>query len=258
MIHGMQKVVFITGASSGLGKGLAIKFAQKGYAVALAARRFSEVEVLANTLSEQGCRVLPLHCDVTEKQSVQEAVQQCVAQFGPVDIMVANAGISLATLGKKMCSDTFKQIWDTNVLGPVYCYEAVTPSMIQRRAGQLVSISSLAAFRGLPEAGGYSSSKAALTSLTESLRIDLKPFNIKVSLIQPGWIQTPMTDKNRYKMPFLVSYEKGVDAIYKAIHKQVAVYSFPWPLAMIVRVGRLLPAWLYDSCIGGRKNRKSD
>ena len=129
--------------------------------------------------------------------------------------------------------------------------------MIQRRSGQLVSISSLAAFRGLPEAGGYSSSKAALTSLTESLRIDLKPFNVQVSLIQPGWVQTPMTDKNRYKMPFLLGYEEGIGRIYKAIQRQVSVYSFPLPLWMLAALGRLLPAWLYDLCIGGRKNRKT-
>lgn len=252
-----EPVVFITGASSGLGKGLAIQFAKDGYKVALAARRLIAIEMIADSLSKQGFKAIALQCDVTQKESVQAAIQHCLTTWGRIDIMVANAGISLPTPGTTLSSDTFKQLWDTNVTGALYCYEAVIPTMIQQRSGHLVSIASLAGFKGLPEAGGYSSSKAALSILTESLRIDLKPQGIKVSLIQPGFIKTPMTDRNRYWMPFILNYEAGVNRIYKAILKKKPVYAFPWPLVFIVYLAKIMPTWLYDVCISGRKNDKA-
>jgi Short-chain dehydrogenases of various substrate specificities len=200
--------------------------------------------------------VLPIQCDVQDADQVDTAVSACHNTLGPIDIMIANAGIGMSAPGYKPLNQSFEQCLKTNVLGAVYAFNAVIPSMIERRSGQLVSISSLASYRGLPEAGPYSASKAALSTLTESLRLDLKKYKISVSLINPGYIVSPMTDRNDYMMPFIMSTETGVRKIVKAIRKKKAIYAFPFPLSILVKSLRFWPIWLYDLCFSGRKNKK--
>ena len=239
-----RPVVFITGGSSGIGLGLVRRFVRAGCRVTSAARRSC------------GEADLSLICDVTDKSSVRDAVEACEEKLGPIDIVIANAGIGHPSPGYALDSEIFERTFRTNVFGMLYVFEAVIPKMVERRQGQLVAISSLAAYRGLPEAGSYCASKAAVSSLTESLRLDLKRFGIAVTLVHPGYIKTPMTDRNRYVMPFLMETEKGVEKIYRAIVDQKSVVAFPWPLSMIVKSFRWWPVWLYDRVMAGRKNIK--
>ncbi|MSR88767.1 MAG: SDR family NAD(P)-dependent oxidoreductase [Candidatus Margulisbacteria bacterium] len=240
----MKKVVFITGGSSGLGLGLAQKFVSQGYDVMVGARRalFGDIASVV--------------CDVRDKESVRAAVLACVEKFGRIDIAIANAGVSSPSPADQLDSQTVEESFQTNVMGAVYLFEAVLPDMLARGDGQLVSIASLAGYRGLPGAGAYCGSKAALMALTESFRIDLRKSGVAVSVINPGFIKTPMTDRNQYSMPFLLTLDDGVTRIFKAIILRKKLYSFPFRLAIIVRIGRLLPAWLYDALIGHRKNIK--
>ena len=241
----MKKVVFITGGSSGLGLGLAKKFVSEGHNVMVGARRAISGDIAS------------VVCDVRDKESVRAAVLACIEKFGRIDIAIANAGVSIPSPADQFVSQSVEESFQTNVMGAVYLFEAVLPDMLARGNGQLVSIASLAGYRGLPGAGAYSGSKAALMALTESLRIDLRKSGVAVSVINPGFIQTPMTDRNQYSMPFLLSLDAGVSRIFRAIVLRKKLYSFPFRLAIIVRIGRLLPAWLYDALIGHRKNIKT-
>ena len=148
-------------------------------------------------LQKYAVRVLPLVCDVTNKEAVQKAIKKCNKELGLVDIMIANAGISISSPGCKLDSKIYEETYNINVLGALYCFEMVIPDMLKRRNGQLVSISSLASYRGLPEAGAYSSSKAALSAITESLRLDLKKYNIDVKLKITNTVNYIFADKNR-------------------------------------------------------------
>ena len=256
MDHSQSRVIFITGASSGLGYALAKRYVQDGHKVAITARRFERIQRLAEELNTHRCQVLPIQCDVQQESTVIEAVRQCQSQLGPIDLMIANAGVGYSTPGYKPSTKLFESTIHTNVLGALYCFNAVIPDMIQRKSGQLVSISSLASYRGLPEAGAYSASKAALSAFTESFRLDLKPHGISVTLINPGYIESPMTDRNDYYMPFLMTTEKGVQKIYRAIEKKKRIVAFPFPLSWFVRSFQFWPTWLYDFCFSGRKNKK--
>jgi len=252
-----EQVVFITGASSGLGAGLAERFVRDGHRVIVTARREVLLDSLANRLNAQGPgRCFPRVCDVQSEADVLAAVTWAESKIGPIDIMIANSGISESTAADHADTGKLAQVLHINVLGVVHAFHSVIPSMCRRRSGQLVCMSSLAAYRGLPGAGAYSASKAAVSALSESYRMDLKPFGVSVTLLQPGWIQTPLTDRNAYAMPFRMSLEAGVDALYRAILARKSVLSFPWPLAMSVRILRLLPVWLYDRILGNRRNLK--
>ena len=142
-------------------------------------------------------------------------------------------------------------------MGAVHLFDTVIPSMMAKQSGQLVSISSLAAYRGMPESGAYCASKAALSALTESVRQDLKPFGITCSLIHPGFIESAITSRNKFKMPFLLSTPKGALKIYHAICKKVPIYSFPLPMALAVRFTRVLPSWMFDWLLKGKRDLKS-
>lgn len=243
----IAKTVIITGASSGIGMKLAELYQQEGYKVAVLARRFTPS--ITPTL-------ITLSCDVTSSESVQAAVNTCLNEWGHIDIAIANAGISLPASHLEVDMSQIKATYEVNLFGAMRLFEAVIPHMKVAGKGHLVSIASLAGFRGAPKAGVYCSSKAALIAFTESLRLDLKDSGIAVTLINPGFIKTPLTDQNRFKMPFLLSLDGGGYCIFKAIQCQKAIFSFPFPMAALAFLGRLMPAWLYDGIIRRFKNDK--
>lgn len=251
-----KPVVFITGASTGIGSGLVRRFAETGYRVACCARRKQKLNDICKPLIDAGYEVLPIICDVQKKENMHEAVDLCFETYGQIDCFVANAGVSLPSHGHKLSSVVFDKTFATNVLGVIYGFEKVIPHFIKRRTGQLVSIGSLASYRGLPGASAYCSSKAALSSISESLRVDLRKYNVSVSLINPGFIKTPLTDKNRYVMPFLMPLNKGVDIIFKAIVTKKKIFAFPWQIAIPLRLSKLIPLWIYDSVIARFRNDK--
>jgi NADP-dependent 3-hydroxy acid dehydrogenase YdfG len=241
-----QKVVFITGASSGIGRALAIELGRRGAALGLLARRADTLKEIVSEIESAGGRAMALPADVKDAEAVRAAADKAREKFGRVDVMVANAGIVPTTHAKDLRSSDVADVMSVNVVGAVNSVTAVLPEMIEQGSGQLVAISSLAAYRGLPKSGAYCASKAALSAFFESLRIDLRGTGVSVTTIHPGFIKTPVTEGRTAKMPFLMELDDAVRKIIRAIEVGKKSYSFPWQLATIVRAGMLMPIPLYD------------
>ncbi len=245
------RVAAVTGASEGIGRALAVRLARQGSGVALLARRADLLEETARLVGEAGGRPIVAPCDVGDREAVAAALARAAAELGPVDLLVANAGIGFPTPGHKFDASAFERIQRVNVLGAAYAFEAVIPSMVERRSGHLVGLASLAGFLGAPGGAAYCASKASLMTLLESLRVDLAPRGIAVSTICPGFIRSAMTARNKFRMPFLMDLDPAADKIFRAILAKRRVYAFPWPLALAARLGRLVPRAVYDRAVGG-------
>ena len=247
-------VCFVTGASSGLGRGLARRLAREGYAVGLSARRKEELDALAEEIRGDGGMAGVYPCDVAERAEVLEAVARCRSELGPVSLLIANAGLSVNTRVEAFDAGNVERVIRVNLLGAVYATEAVLDDMLRRKDGHIVAVSSIAGFGGLPMSAAYSASKAAMTNFFESLRIDLRGYGIEVTVITPGFVRTPMTDHNRHVMPFIMDLEPALDRMIRGIRKKKKSLAFPWPLAAVAWGARFLPRWAYD-WIAGRVPR---
>jgi short-subunit dehydrogenase len=241
-----QKVVLITGASSGIGRTLAVELAQRGATLGLLARRAEVLQEIVGEVEKAGARALALPADVKDAGAVRAAADRLRAQFGQIDVLIANAGVGATTHAKDLRATEVAEVININLLGAVNSVTAVLPEMIARRKGQLVAISSLAAYRGLPKSGAYCASKAALSSFFESLRLDLRGTGVDVTIIHPGFIKTPLTAGRHAQMPYLMEPQDAVRKIVHAIEARKKSYAFPWQLAGIVRFAMLLPTSLYD------------
>lgn len=251
------KVVFLTGASSGIGEGLALALAKRGAVLGLAARRKEQLEDLADRckVANGWARVFPL--DVTDEIAVAQAADELRGEFGHIDILIANAGIGgNDDETRSYTPQAVKKVIDTNLLGSVNAVYAVVPKMLERGSGQIVAISSLAGFRGLPKSAAYSASKAGMTAFFESVRLDVKHKGVDVTIIQPGFIKTPLTSGRENKMPFLMELADAIPLLIKAIEKKKAYAAFPWQLATIVRAGKFMPSWMYDRIAGRARYRE--
>lgn len=234
----------ITGASSGIGHGLAADLSRRGAHLGLVARRS---ELLEKMVSEgKDSRTVSVVADVRDVAAMKEAVERLGRELGPVDVLIANAGIGTTTRAPEIDPEAVANVISTNILGAVNCIAAVAPQMVERRCGQLVAISSLAAYRGLPSSAAYCASKAALSAFMESVRLDLEGTGVGVTIIHPGFIKTPLTAGRQANMPFLMELDDAVQKIVKAIEKNKKSYAFPWQLASIVRLGMVMPNFLYD------------
>ncbi len=241
------KKVFLTGASSGIGEALAVDLAKKGAILGLVARRKELLNVLAAKCEEAGGTARIFACDVVDSPAIHTAADRFRGEFGHIDIMIANAGISgKGPAARDIEPSAVKQVFDTNLMGAVNAIHAVLPQMLERGSGHLVAVSSLAGFRGLPKSAAYSASKAAMTTFFESVRLDVASKGIDVTIIQPGFIRTPLTAGREAKMPFLMYLDDAIPYFVRAIENKKRFAAFPWQLATIVRIGRFLPAWLYD------------
>jgi short-subunit dehydrogenase len=233
----------ITGASSGIGKGLALAIAARGGRLGLLARR---EELLNEIVAEIDGKAVAVTADVRDAQVVRAAADKVRAALGPIDVMIANAGVGTSNHASQLNPDQVADVININVLGAVNSVAAVVPEMVERKRGQLVAISSLAGYRGLPKSAAYCASKAALSSFFESLRIDLRGSGVTVNVIYPGFIKTPLTAGRAAKMPYLMDLDDGVNKILNAIEKGKKSYAFPWQLATIVRSSLVMPAAVYD------------
>ncbi len=241
----MTLKVFITGASTGIGEALAVYYAGRGATLGLAARRAEILDGLNQRLGgTHACYAL----DVRDAPALHAAAADFIARFGAPDIVIANAGVSAGTLTEhEEDLAAFRQIMDTNVFGMAATFAPFIPAM--RAAGgekRLVGIASVAGIRGLPGAEAYSASKAAAITYLESLRLEMRPYGIKVVTIAPGYIETPMTAVNRYKMPFLLAADAAAARFARAIERGTAYAVIPWQMGVVAKVLRLLPNWLYD------------
>ncbi|MDT4969783.1 MAG: hypothetical protein QOJ64_4520 [Acidobacteriota bacterium] len=256
MFDWSQKVVFITGASSGIGRGLAIALGKRGASLGLLARRVEVLNEIATQIEAAGGHALALAADVTDAEAVRAAADLLREKFGRIDILVANAGIAGLSDAKDLNPSDVADVVRTNVVGAINSVAAVLPEMLERNSGQLVAMSSLAAYRGLPKSGAYCASKAAVSAFFESVRLDLRETNIDVTIIHPGFIKTPLTAGRQNKMPYLMELDDGIRKIVRAIRERKKSYSFPWQLATIARLGMLMPVAMYDRIASRRSYRE--
>ena len=238
----MSKKIWITGASSGIGRALAIKFSNEGWQVAASARR----ENLLNDLNKNNNNIHAFVLDVKDEKSVENVFQNILQKFETLDICVFATGIHDPEAEKKLSSEKIREIMETNFFGTLNCVMAVNSFFRKKKDGHIAIVSSVAGYRGLPAASGYCASKAALTSLAESLYFDFKRKNVKVSLISPGFIKTPMTDKNTFPMPMIKSPEYAAEKIFIGLTKKNSFeIHFPKSFTILLKLLKIMPNWLF-------------
>ncbi len=241
---GRGQKVFITGASSGIGRALALEYAARGATLGLVARRADLLIQLAASLP---VRSYTYAVDVTDARSLANAAEDFTGREGCPDIVIANAGVSAGTLtGHPEDNAAFDEILAINVVGMMLTFQPFVEAMKRQREGVLAGIASVAGFRGLPGAAAYSASKAAAISYLESLRVELRGSGVAVVTICPGYVATPLTSKNPYRMPFLMDAEAAASKIANGIAARKKFYVLPWQMALVGWVFRRLPRPLYD------------
>ena len=236
----------ITGASSGIGRGLALEIASRGGHLGLLARREELLRELVEEARARNVKAVSATADVRDAKAIREATDRFRAELGPIDVLIANAGIGTADHVVQLQPEHFAEVIGINLQGAVNSVAAVAPEMVARGQGRLVAISSLAAYRGLPKSAAYCASKAALSSYFESVRLDLRDTGVGVTIIYPGFIKTQLTAGREAKMPYLMELDHAVKKIVSAIEKKKKSYAFPWQLATIVRAGMIMPTAMYD------------
>lgn len=253
----MSKLIFVTGASSGIGQALAWRYYQAGYALALVARRTEEMQAWAQQQGLEPSRYQIYSADVAVVDSIVAATEQCLQRQGVPDVVIANAGVSIgmdsAVRGDlEVMSRTFA----INNVGLAATFHAFIEPMVRRGSGALVGIGSVAGIRGLPGHGAYCASKAAVIGYCESLRGELRDSGVKVVTICPGYIDTPLTRHNRYSMPFLMQVDDFASKAFDTITAGASYRVIPWQMGVVAKLLRLLPNWLYDKALSGRPRKK--
>ena len=237
-----KKIIWITGASSGIGKALAIKFAEKGWTVAASARR----ENLLEDLNKFNENIYSFPLDVTEIENCKLIANKIIEKFGGIDICVFGTGMHDPKSEKRFNLNKIREIMEVNYFGTMNSINSIYEYFSEKKNGQISIISSVAGYRGLPAAGAYCASKAALTSYAESLNFDMQMKNVKVSLISPGFIKTPMTDQNDFPMPMIKSPEFAANEIFKGLtEKKSFEIHFPKAFTYFLKFLQILPSSIY-------------
>jgi short-subunit dehydrogenase len=244
-----MKRAIITGASSGIGAEMAREFSRRGYELVLLARRADLLDQLAKELPN----ATAIACDVTDSAAVHDAV----ARSGPFDVAIANAGVGVSAWAAKSVADA-ELMMRVNYFGMLHLFDAVMPSMMERRSGHFAGIASIAGLRGLPTSAGYSASKAAMQAFLEAARVELASFGIRITTVNPGFIVTAMTEKNKFKMPFLMKADRAAKIIVDGIERGKRIVEFPFPMSMAMRFARVIPAWMFDRVMVGYARREVD
>jgi len=243
----MNKVIWITGASSGIGKALALKFAKEGWQVAASARR----EDLLNEMSSLNKNISSFPLDVNMKEKCKEIFEQIKNKFENIDICFFSTGTWNPKKEKDIDVEQIEDVFKVNFFGTLNCIKAVEEYFKNKKNGTISIVSSIAGYRGLPNSTGYGPSKSALNNLAESLYFDFKRSNVRICLISPGFIKTPMTDKNDFKMPFLKTTEYAAEKIYDGlINKNDFEIHFPKSLTIILKILSFIPSKMYFSLVG--------
>jgi short-subunit dehydrogenase len=239
-----NQVAVITGASSGIGWALARVLAAQGCKVGLVARRRDLLEALTREIKQAGGTADHVPADVAERQQTVEAISALGARLGPVDLLIANAGVGTPTFLEPFNVADVERMFRVNVFGVVYAIEAVLPEMLARGRGHLAAVSSMAAYKGLPGESGYTASKAAVNNFLEGLRIQLRGRNIAVTTVCPGFVRTPMTAVNDFKMPWLLEADDAARRIVRALARRRKVLNFPWQMTVLMKLTAWLPDWV--------------
>ena len=240
------EVAAITGASSGIGEALARQLAEQGLRVGLTARRVDRLETLATSIREAGGIASVAPADAADPDDTLAALAKIAIDLGPIDLLVANAGLGLKTPAHCFSARDVDRMVRVNFTGAAAAIEAVLPSMIERKAGHLVGISSLAAFRGMPGASAYAGTKAGLSTLLEALRPELRGLGIAVTTVHPGFVRTAMTADQLNPKPLMIDPDRAAQIIVRGIAGRRSRVDFPWRLATLLRLAQLLPDAVYD------------
>ena len=252
----MSQLIFITGASSGLGQALALRYYREGFTLALVARRTQEIQDWAMLQGLLPARFKIYAADVAVVDSIVQAGLQCLQTQGVPDVVFASAGVSIG-MDSAVASDldVMARTFAINNTGLAATFHPFIAGMVQRGSGALVGVGSVAGIRGLPGHGAYCASKAGVINYCESLRGELRHAGVKVVTICPGYIDTPLTRKNRYKMPFLMAPEDFADRAFTAIQAGASYRVIPWQMGWVARLLRLLPNGLFDKVLSGRPRK---
>ena len=246
-----QKKVWITGASSGIGKAVAEKFAKENWKVAISARR---TEILNEIAKNENIFAYP--ADVTNPNKIQETFNKILNDFGNIDLCILSSGTYERKSEKGINVENIKKVMEVNFLGVVSCVKAVEEHFKSKKDGHLAIVSSPVGYRGLPKSSGYTPSKASLNNFTQGIYFDFKKFNVRVTLISPGFIKTALTDKNEFKMPFLKDTSYAAEKIYNGlVNKKSFEIIFPPQIAFIYKIFQILPNKIYNYLISKFVNK---
>lgn len=248
-IYKNPRSIFITGASSGLGKALAVAYAEPEVTLFLCGRDTRRLKETVELCMAQKANVHAFVFDVTDEKATAEAFKEAI-KIRPIDLVIANAGVSAGVIGMPENGDCARGIINTNVGGVVNTVLPAIDFFKKNHSGQIAIISSIAGYRGMSSCPAYSASKACTKAWGEGLRGFLKPFGIAVSVICPGFIETPLTDKNKFKMPFIMHAGKAADIIKRRLRHNPAIIAFPWPMALGAWLGSALPSWIILPILG--------
>jgi hypothetical protein len=250
-------LIFITGASSGIGQALALRYAQAGWRLALVARRTGEVQAWARALGLPAERCAVYAADVQVVDSIVAAAQRCIAEQGVPDVVVASAGISIGMdTADRADLEVMRETFAINTIGLAATFHPFIAAMRARRSGTLVGIASVAAIRGLPGHAAYCASKAAVVAYCESLRGECRGSGVRVVTLLPGYIDTPLTARNRYPMPFLMPPAAFAERALRAIQSGVSYRVIPWQMGLVAKLLRLLPNAWFDRLFAGRGRKQ--
>ncbi len=237
-------IAWVTGASSGIGKALSLALAKRGWTVIASARSRPKLDLLAASASANG-RIIPLPVDTTDADAVAAVVRDIARDHGPIDLAILNAGTHRPITVDSFDREAFATLVNTNLLGTVNCLAALLPQFIERRGGEIAIVASMTGYRGLPTASAYGATKAALINMCEALRPELELHEVSLRLINPGFIDTPLTRLNPFKMPFLISADAGAEAMIRGLHSRRFEITTPRRMAFVMKLLRIMPSWLY-------------
>ena len=242
-----ERIVWITGASSGIGRAVALEMALDGWRVVGSARRQEELDELA--AEGPAGRITGVAIDVTDLEATKAAVARIEAEIGPIDCAVLAAGTHIPTSAEDFRPEDFRKLVEVNIMGVVHATAAILPGFKARRSGHLVVVASVAGYGGLPTAAGYGATKAALINFTEAMKFDLDDFGVKTQLVCPGFVKTPLTDKNPFPMPFLMEVEDAAKAMVSGMKGGGFEITFPKRFTTLVKIVSGLPYWLYFALV---------
>ena len=249
------KRIWLTGASMGIGRAVARELAQRGAVTILTARGEGKLEEVRREAQSRGAKAIVAPGDVTDLERMKEIVSEAESEIGGIDVLIANAGTHLPTNPESFDSAEYLGLMDLNFGGMLRCMEAVLPGMIERGSGRIVGVSSLAGLRGVPTAGAYSASKGAMINFLQSSRFHLASRDVGVTIIHPGFVRTPLTDKNDFHMPFLMDAGRAARIMCNGIARGKAEVSFPIPFSWAVRLLRVMPHPIYNLIMADVWNR---
>ncbi len=248
-----NKTILITGASSGIGRELAVQLAQKGNRLILVARREDRLLELVKSLPNLDQHLF-FPCDVSDEKAVQHVCESLLEEGTEIDLLLMNAGMSFGFNVNDINLDHFHHEFKVNYFHTLYFLKYLLPGMIERKRGTIAAVTSLAAYRGMPESAPYCSSKAALYNLMESLRIDLWRTGVKCVIISPGFVKSEITDRNTFQMPFLMDTDKAAARIIRGLEKGKLEIHFPYRMSMFGKFIKLLPHGVYTRLMQGKRD----